>query len=57
MTEPPAGIVPSAQLKSGPAPIGAQLPCDGLSAPWLKPLGQTALNPTVVASDGPALVT
>ena len=57
VAEPPAGIVPSAQPKSGPAPIGEQLPWLGLIVPWLKPVGQTTLNPTDVASDGPALVT
>ena len=57
MAEPPAAIVPSAQLTSGPAPIGAQLPCDGLSTPWLKPAGQVTVRLAPVAADGPPLAT
>ena len=57
MALPPAAIVPRLQVRSGPAPIGAQLPCDGLTVPWLKTAGQPRVTPTVVASDGPPLVT
>jgi hypothetical protein len=54
VADPPFAIVPSEQLKLGD-PL--QLPCDGVTAPRLKPAGQVSVTPTPVASDGPAFAT
>jgi hypothetical protein len=54
VAEPPLTIVPSAQVKSGPAPASTQ---PSGSEPRLKPVGHVSANETACASEGPALWT
>src|SRR3954470_23604535 len=51
VAEPPAGIVPSEQVKLG-EPV--HVPCDGMTMPRVKPAGHVSLTFTETASEGPA---
>src|SRR5207248_3809502 len=57
VAEPPVAIVPSVHVKFVVLVVVSQVPCDGVTVPRLKPVGQLSLTLTDVASDGPALLT
>jgi hypothetical protein len=54
---PPETIVPIEHEKSGPDPMFEQVPCDGVTVPRVKPVGQVSVTEAPVASDGPVLAT
>jgi len=54
VADPGNAIVPRLQVKLGPA---AQAPCDGVTVPWVNPVGHVSVTSVFGAGLGPLLVT